>query len=285
MEKVGPDVAKYSVGDHIYGQGDPNALIPDSTGLQQYAILPLHISALVPAGFTDDQMSTLPINAGTSFSALFHQSWLNFPSPFSIEAKSFDYSRQKLVILGAGTQCGRLAIQFAKIAGIGTIIAVASISGETELKDLGATHVIDRYSSNIAPEVKAAAGGDEEVTHVYDCANWTFELAADIVAAGVSSRITVLHHSDTVLELLEKKGKNLAKFALVNGSRWNFKGEVNKNYWENLGKWVQEGKIRIPKYRVIEGLDEKRVNEALDSYRDGKPVVQVVVHPNGVVEG
>lgn len=260
-------------------------MIPDSTGLQQYAILPLDISALAPAGLTDDQMATLPINAGTSFSGLFHPKWLDFPPPFSVDAKSFDYSTQKLVILGAGTQCGRLAIQFAKIAGIGTIIAVASISGEPELKDLGATHVIDRHSSKIVQEVQAAAGGNEEVTYVYDCANWTFELAADIVATGVPSRITVLHHSETALELLEKRGKNLAKFSLVNGSRWNLEGEVNKKYWESLGKWVQEGKIRIPKYRVIEGLDPKRVNEALDSYRDGKPVVQAVVHPNGVVEG
>ncbi|KAL5318347.1 hypothetical protein ACEPPN_013407 [Leptodophora sp. 'Broadleaf-Isolate-01'] len=283
VSKLGPDVIRYAVGDHIYGQGDPKAVIPNSSGLQQYAILRLDLSARIPAGFTDDQMATLPINAGTSFSALFHPEWLNFPPPFSTEAKTFDYFKQKLVILGAGTQCGKLAIQFAKIVGIGTIIAVASIGREAELRDLGATHVIDRHSKNVVAEVQKASGGVEEVTHVYDCASWTYELAADLVATEKPSRIAILHHSKTVQSDLDSRGKRLAIVATVVGSQANFHGEESRMYWASLESWVQEGKVRIPEYRMIEGLDEVRVNETLDSYRDGKPVVQAIVHPNDVV--
>ncbi|KAH7346885.1 chaperonin 10-like protein [Rhexocercosporidium sp. MPI-PUGE-AT-0058] len=283
VSKLGPDVTRYALGDHIYGQGDPKAVVPNSSGLQQYAILRLDLSALVPAGFTDDQMATLPINAGTSFAALFHPEWLNFPPPFSAKTKTFDYSKEKLVILGAGTQCGKLAIQFAKIAGIGTIIAVASIGREAELKDLGATHVIDRHSNNVVAEVQKASGGAEGITHVYDCASWTYELVADLVATEKRSRIAILHHSKTVQTDLNSRGKKLAIVATVVGSQANFHGEENRMYWESLGSWVQEGKVRIPEYRTIEGLDEARVNEALDSYRDGRPVVQAIVHPDGVV--
>ncbi|KAG4436064.1 hypothetical protein IFR05_008454 [Cadophora sp. M221] len=283
VSKLGPDVTRYAVGDHIYGQGDPKAIVPNSSGLQQYAILQLDLSALVPVGFTDDQMATLPINTGTSFSALFHPEWLDFPPPFSNETKSFDYFKQKLVVLGAGTQCGKLAIQLAKIAGIGTIIAVASIGREAELRDIGATHVVDRHSGSVVDEVQKAAGGAEEVTHVYDCASWTYELAADLVATEKPSRIAILHHSKTVQSDLDSRGKRLAVVATVVGSQANFHGEENRMYWKSLELWVQEGKIRIPEFRIIEGLDEVRVNETLDSYRDGKPVVQAIVHPNDAV--
>ena len=52
-------------------------------------------------------------------------------------------------------------------------------------------------------------------------------------------------------------------------------------FWPHIGQWLTEGKILIPKFRIIEGLDEKKVNEALDSYQDGKPVTQAIVHPWG----
>jgi hypothetical protein len=47
---------------------------------------------------------------------------------------------------------------------------------------------------------------------------------------------------------------------------------------------VCKEKILIPKFRLVKGLDETKVNEALDSYRDGKPVTQAIVHPWGKAE-
>ncbi|KUJ15212.1 GroES-like protein, partial [Mollisia scopiformis] len=148
VQELGQNVTEYSIGQHIYGQGEAVAVIPDSSGLQEYATLPINMSAPVPEGFTDDQMATLPINATTTFCALFLQNWLGFPAPFSTEAKTFDYGKEKLVIVGGGTNCGKLAVQLAKIAGIGTIVSIASLSGEQNLRAMGATHVVDRHSDD-----------------------------------------------------------------------------------------------------------------------------------------
>jgi hypothetical protein len=52
-------------------------------------------------------------------------------------------------------------------------------------------------------------------------------------------------------------------------------------FWDNLSKWVVEGKMSIPTFRIVEGLDVALVNEALDSYRKLNGAPQVVVHPNG----
>ncbi|CZR58222.1 related to alcohol dehydrogenase, zinc-containing [Phialocephala subalpina] len=278
VQELGPDVTEYSIGQHIYGQGDPLAVTPDQCGLQEFAILPTNMSAPVPDNFSDDQMVTLPINATTIFCALFHQNWLGFPAPFSPESKTFDYGKQKLVIIGGNSNCGRFAIQFAKMVGIGTIIAIASLSGEQELKTMGASHVIDRYSQTIVKEVQEICGGEEEVTHVVDTVTYDFDLAMEMVATHCPSSIAVLHVADVTAQL-EKRGKKWGRGSGVSGWKNNFDEETGKLYWESLGKWVQEGKILIPKFRVIEGLDEVLVNEALDSYIGHKPVVQAVIHP------
>ncbi|KAE8443923.1 hypothetical protein EG329_001233 [Mollisiaceae sp. DMI_Dod_QoI] len=278
VQELGPGVTKYTIGQHIYGQGNPLAVTTDSSGLQQYATLSTNESAPVPENLTDDQMATLPINATTIFCALFHQNWLGFPPPFSTEAKTYDYKKEKLVVIGGGSNCGKFAIQFAKLVGFGIIIAIASLSGETELKAMGATHVIDRHSESIVKDVQKICGGEEEVTHVIDTVTYDYELALELVAKNRASSVAVLHSVDLTSEL-KKRGKSLGRGSGVSGWKNNFDEETGRLYWENLGKWVQEGKILIPKFRVIEGLDEVLVNEALDSYRGRKPVVHAIVHP------
>jgi len=287
VQSVGENVTKYTAGQHIYGQGRPLDPTPDSTGLQEYAILRHDFSAPVPLGFTDDQLVTLPANATASFAALFHQDWFGFIPPFSsVETQEKpNYDQQAIVIIGAGSNSGKLAIQFARIRGIGTIIAVASISGAPELKELGATHVVDRHSTTIVEEVQAIAGGPDSVTHVYDCVNWTHELAAALVSSTRPSFIAMLHRSPNVSDELTRLEKGNCVAKTVTGSKNNFAGNpIGDLFWENLGPWVQQGKVKIQKYRTIEGLDERRINDALDSYRDGKPVLQAIVHPGAAVD-
>jgi NADPH2:quinone reductase len=282
VQTVGREVTKYTVGQHIYGQGRVLDPVPDSAGLQEYAIMRPDFSGPVPSGFTDDQFATLPVNATTSFTALFHPEWLGLVPPFpSFEQESKpNYEQESLVVIGAGSNVGKLAVQFARIRGIGKIIAVASASRTSELKGLGATHVIDRHSSAIVEEVQAITGGPESATRVYDCVSWTYELAAAIVPQTRPSFILTLHPPQNAVEELTKLGKQNCVAKVVTGSQNNFEGSpVGDLFWDTLGTWVQEGKIKIQNYRTIQGLDEKRVNEALDSYRDGSPVVQAIVNP------
>ena len=276
VTKLGPSVTKYKVGAHIFGQGSPLAPLPDSAGLQEYATLRASDSALVPEGFTDDQMATLPTNAVTAFKALFHSETFHLPFPPS---KTFDYSSKTLVVIGAGSNVGKLTIQFAKMVGLGSVIAVASISGEKELKELGATYVVDRYSEDVVRDVHAIVGGPDVVTYVIDCANWVYDLAANLVSRTRPSVIVTLHRADSAVEALERLEKQKARAMGAKGLREHFT-ELAEVFWGNIGEWVAEGKILTGKFRVIEGLDAEKVNEALDLYRDGRPVVQAVIHPN-----
>jgi NADPH2:quinone reductase len=154
-------LAKYSVRQHIYGLGNCLAFSPSFSGLQEYALLSANGSFIVTEGFTDDQVATLPINATTSFWALFQSNWPDFPHPAPDRKDKRDLSNEKLVIIDAGSNAGRLVVQFAKLAGIGTIISVTSISREEESKDMSATHVLDRHlgTNTLAAEVATICGG------------------------------------------------------------------------------------------------------------------------------
>jgi NADPH:quinone reductase len=220
----------------------------------------------------------------TTFAALFHHIHLAFPPPWSAEAATFDYSKESLVVIGAGSNCGRLALQFARSVGIGTVVGIASISNEKKLKTFGATHVIDRYLSQ-EEVVKQVRGilGEDGVTKVFDCVSWTHELAVALVPKEKESLVATLHRTTTVVEILEKEGKAKAVVRFVVGTVNNWGVEDTAEFWTWLGEVVSEGTVGVPTYRVIEGLDVERVNEALDSYQDGSAVLQAVVHPGGKV--
>jgi NADPH2:quinone reductase len=76
---------------------------------------------------------------------------------------------------------GKFGVQWAKVAGIGTITAVASLSHEEDLKGMGATHVIDRHSATIVQDIQTIAGDKDALTHIYDCVNWTVSHPAILV--------------------------------------------------------------------------------------------------------
>jgi NADPH2:quinone reductase len=277
VTQLGPGVTKYSIGAHVFGQGSPVALTPDSQGLQEYATLLASDSALVPEGISDEQAATLPTNAVTAFTALFKATNFAFPFP---PTEGFDYASQTLVIIGGGSNVGRVTLQIAKLIGLGRVIAVASLSGEQELKALGATHVVDRYSDDVARDIYAITGGSDSVTKVFDCVNWTFEFAARLVSSTRPGKIVTLHQAMTAVAELERLGKKEVTANIAMGIREHFT-ELAAGLWGNIGNWLVQGKIKPGKYRVIEGLDEVKINEALDSYQDGKPVLQAVIRPSG----
>jgi NADPH2:quinone reductase len=130
----------------IFGLGNPFHLTPDLSGLQQYALLSLSASAPIPHGFTADQTATFPVNAVASFEALFHPAHgFGFPAPLPAPDPHFDYAAQSIVVIGGGSNVGKLGIQFARLVGVGKIIAVAAERNAAALRALGVTHVVNRH--------------------------------------------------------------------------------------------------------------------------------------------
>jgi NADPH2:quinone reductase len=133
VHSLGTDATGFGIDDHVFGQAK---LSLDTGGLQQYALLDANVTARVPSSISDDEAATLPVNGIAPFVALFHSTGLDIPPPFSDneKAKTFDYAAQSVVIIGGGSNCGKLGVQLASLAGIGKIIAVAGASQTPLLK-------------------------------------------------------------------------------------------------------------------------------------------------------
>lgn len=277
VEQLGPDASPFKVGDHVFGISNMTCPTADQAGLQQYAILQTDSIAHVPEVITDDQAATFPVNIATVAITLFTKDFgFGFPAPW--ENKPFDFADEPIVILGAGTNAARLFTRIAtKVLGVKNIIAVASLSNESELSEAGASHVIDRHLSEdeIIAQVHKAAGGAENVTRIFDCASWDHHLAAALFAEGKPTRLITLHpvHEDKVRE-----DRPLCKASLVHMTNDNL-GSHAKPFWKTLPRWIEAGIIRPTAFYTIDGLDADAVDKQLDQYAAGKGLTHLIVHP------
>jgi NADPH2:quinone reductase len=278
VQQLGPnDASPFKVGDHVFGISNMTSPTSDQAGLQQYAILQTDSIALVPESITDDQAATFPVNIATIAITLFTKAFgFGFPAPW--EGKPFDPTDDPIVILGAGTNAARLFTRVAtKILGVKNIIAVASLSNESELLEAGASHIIDRHLPEelIIAQVHKAAGGAENVTRIFDCASWDHHLAAALFAKSKPTRLATLHPVD---EAKVQETRPLCKATLVQMTNANL-GSHAKAFWQTLPSWIEAGVIRPTAFYTIDGLDAEGVNKQLDEYAVGKGLTHLIVHP------
>jgi NADPH:quinone reductase len=260
--KSGREV-QFPVGSHVFVQQDMKSL--NRGGLQEYTIVDGRYAAIVPEGIPDVEAALYPINAVTSAKSLFTPEGFDFPFPGTAGAATFNFSAQHVVILGGGTNCGKLAIQFAKLAGIGSIVAIASASSEHLLLNLGVTHFIDRRSAGIDDQVRAAIDG--EVLNVYDTYG-NIDLGVSLLSERQKGTLVHLTHGKISEEVIAKK-----KASFVQKSMKGFSDSIpafGKRFWKQFPLWLKTGDIRPLSYIAIEGMNVNKINEVLDSYRDGK---------------
>jgi NADPH2:quinone reductase len=273
VTEVGSEVTKFKVGDFAFTYAklfEPGHL---QKGLQEYSIADEEYTAHIPEGFTDHNVATLPVNISASVVALFdNKSGLGIPAPWTEEAKTFDYAGTSVLIIGGGSNCGRFGVQLAKIVGIGKIVALGG--SEEELKNWGATHVLDRHGSPAAVQARIRDVVGDELIYCYDAVNppETQYVGINALSTTKKGKVSRLlpHGPVETTNVTKKEGDYEVK---------DVHGEphyepICKGFWQNVEQYLIDGKIVPLKYETVEGLDVEKVNEVLDRYRDGKRVVQ-----------
>ncbi|KAF2870232.1 chaperonin 10-like protein [Massariosphaeria phaeospora] len=273
---LGAEAAKFKVGDNVFsygklGDGDTQK------GLQEYALVDEDFAAEVPHGFTEHDGAALPVNVVAGCNGLFHEvCGLGIPAPWIEGGRrdAFDYAGTQILIIGGGSNCGRLAVQLARLAGIGTIVVVGG--NEAELKGFGATHVLDRHGGEdvVVERVRDIVG--DELVYCYDAVNVP---GAHMLGVKALSKFK----KGKLARLVFDPSELTDGTAIVKGAGFEFRNvfgspqmapELMRPFWERIGGYLIEGKIVPTRYRVERGLDAEKVNELLDRYRDGKAVVQ-----------
>ncbi|KAJ9628392.1 hypothetical protein H2204_009229 [Knufia peltigerae] len=263
--KAGPEVSNdFPLGSTVFAQS--NFKDPRAGGLQEVTTISGEYAAIVPRNLSATDAALYPINAMTSANAIFTPAGFNFPFPGTPDSETFDYKSQKIVVVGGGSNTGKLAIQLAHIAGIGTIIAIASRLNEALLRSYGATHVIDRHDSDVESQVRAAVGDD--LVHVLDTVNTTDRgLAMSLLSNTKPGLLITLTPGRSSEDLHAKKKVGVEERQILGFSHAN--PEFGRLFWKTLPQWLGSGKIKPINYNVIEGLDEDLVNAALDQYTNG----------------
>lgn len=270
---VGPCVTKFKVGDRVVSQSRLDGY--SQRALQQYAVVDEDFASKIPEGFSDHDAATLPTNAAAALIALFDESGLDIPAPWSSRAEAFDHAGTTLLILGGGSNCGRFGVQLARLVGVGKIVVVGG--SEEELQKYGATHVLNRHGGDeaILQRIKNVVGDD--LTYAFDAINLPTEqhLAISALSSSKKGRLARLRFSTGAIDESKIVGEKKAGYEArdVLGLS-HVKSETAKPFWDRVEGYLKNGSLVPLRYEIVDGLDAEKVNQLLDRYRDGKKMVQ-----------
>jgi NADPH2:quinone reductase len=293
VERLGSQASsEFHVGDRVFGLGNTLAPTPEQSGLQQYAILASDTVAKIPDGMSFEDAVGVPVNATTSAAAIWNPKGFGFAAPFpapdpeaggpgtDVESNT----SKSIVIVGAGSHVGKIAIQWARLSGVGRIIAIASSKNEEHLKDIGATHVIDRHQdpTSIASTLRSILDDENDgALYVYDCVSWDFTMTVSLMSRNNPKAVLLILHKDEKPQIMMKEQGIPARATWVLGGNGDFLQPLTAEFWKILPEWLAKGQVLIPRWRAVDGLENLDViEEALDSYRDGQSVVPLIVRPN-----
>jgi len=201
---------------------------------------------------------------------------LELPWPTSPAKEAFP-----ILIYGASSATGALAVQFAKLSGL-TVLATASTHNFDYVKSLGADQVFDYKSPTCAEDIKKAA-------------NNQLKYAMDCISEGTSPKISVEAMSGegglytnllnlTTDKIAEYNSAIEARATLaytIIGERFLFgkqempakpeDEEFAKKFWALSRDLLAEGKIKVHKPSVNKyGNGLEGVLKGLDAMKEGK---------------
>lgn len=233
-------------------------------------------AAKIPAALSVEEAATIPVCVPSVVKALFHSTGLGLP--LFDNGEGFDYRSKTILVLGGGSNCGKAAIQLARMVGFGTIVTVAgkTPAKEAALKALGATAVVDRRSGSLASDVRAAVG-DDLVYAIETVASGDggHTLGVSALSDHLKGTLVTITHGTVDESAAGEKKAGYEKRFTVGSSHAH--PEFAAQVWSKLPAWVQSDSIKPFRFRTIKGLDTAEVNAALDEYRSGGEVVKAIV--------
>ncbi|KAF4966633.1 hypothetical protein FZEAL_10631 [Fusarium zealandicum] len=154
VEQVGANVTRVSEGDTIAGLVW-GGKIKGLGAFSEYTVAHERICFRVPDNISMSQAATVPLASLTAWLALFSKDCLN------IDRNASDTT---VLVWGGSSSVGQYAIQIAALSGF-KVVTTCSPRNFDLVKSLGAAHVFDYRSNNLARAIKEAAPG---LRYVFD---------------------------------------------------------------------------------------------------------------------
>ncbi|KAL7904447.1 hypothetical protein GGI35DRAFT_463244 [Trichoderma velutinum] len=141
-----PEGSKFKVGDSVYARIEANR--PGAGA--EYALPRESELALKPKNLSWIETAATPLSSLTAYQALFMQGNLCVTALKGDQIARNTNANLRVLITSASSSVGSWAIQFAREAGVGGIIAVTSPRNIDFVRNLGATEIIDYAEQNIS---------------------------------------------------------------------------------------------------------------------------------------
>ncbi|KIQ16290.1 NADPH:quinone oxidoreductase [Variovorax paradoxus] len=141
VEKVGPGVADFAVGDEVFYT--PQIFGPKGGSYAQYNVVAEALVTRKPANLTHEEAASMTLVGGTAWEALVTRAKLQ--------------PAESVLIHGGAGGVGSIAIQLAKSMGA-TVYTTCRGRDTAFVRDLGADHAIDFTSQDYIEEIAAMTG-------------------------------------------------------------------------------------------------------------------------------
>ncbi|KAJ5020007.1 hypothetical protein K4K57_005947 [Colletotrichum sp. SAR 10_99] len=266
VEERGDQVNKLKKGDTIAGLiwgGE----IKGIGGYSEYTVADNDISFRVPKNISLEEAATLPLASMTSWLALFSKDCLAIPRDGGKDTS--------VLIWGGSSSVGLYAIQIAALHGF-KVITTCSPRHFDLVKSLGAKHAFDYHDDDVVESIKQAAPG---LKYVFDTIGNKSSSGLASRAIDESGGLCTVRPGKANTEDVTKQTKVtdvLVWTAFLKDHRYGSfhwlaheaDHKLGIEFFEKLPGWVEEGKIKPNKAKVIPGgLDG--VSKGFQEYRDG----------------
>ena len=145
VKKVGSKVANLATGDEVFIASTSYRDLRTST-FQQYSIFDSRLVWKLPKNVSLKEGAGVGVGLVTASSVMEELNVNIFENEdFDKEQYISPEDRDSILIWGGSSGVGSYVIQLAKVAGFKKIISVSSLKHEKFLKDIGATHILDRF--------------------------------------------------------------------------------------------------------------------------------------------
>ncbi|WP_292040616.1 MULTISPECIES: NAD(P)H-quinone oxidoreductase [unclassified Brevundimonas] len=254
VEAVGEGVTQWAVGDKV-------CALLGGGGYAEYAVVDALHALPVPEGLSFEQAAALPETAFTVFTNVFEGGALK--------------EGETLLIHGATSGIGVMAIQMAKAAGARVIATSRSKAKAEAAKALGADISLDASSLDLAEEIRAAGGADVVLDMVgADYAELNLKSLKErgrwVVIASLTGTKTQIDLQRIMLKKLVLTGSTLRSRPADEKAR--LAEQVRNRVWP----WVESGQIKA---RIHATYPLDKAAEAHADLESGDHVGKIVLIP------
>ena len=244
VEKCGPGVERFAVGDEVYGY--VRQPVAQHGTFAERMVVPENLLARSPEKLSWVEAGGLPLAGLTAYQSVIKAGQLK--------------SGETVLILGASGGVGGSAIQLAKNVGA-TVVAVASADSAEHMKQLGADFTIDYKAGPVADAVKEVAPDG-------------IDLLFDAVSGDtLTQSLATLKPNGRLISVLND-GKNLSLPAGVHFE--HVMAQPSVAHLDHLRELADAGKLTVPIAATF-ALDE--VREAFEQIETHHTTGKVVVIP------